>query len=300
MPPPAPDAPTLHAHGEDAVRVEWTLPHGMDNNVAYVSLKADGDSTWHRFDAATGELADDADAYPVLLPSTECVVRGLDPSLQYIAKFRLGGSCGWGPDSATSKGLTLASLRPIVPGPPLLEAVDETSLRVHFRTPPKLPGAPDHERVGVIVRAGGGARQVVDAATSALMNSGRGTAHPASCTVADVKGLSAGETYQARISVKNACGWGPTSPLSDPVKLPGSELETTGSGTPNVTPKESRKRALETTSPPAARAKTASTGARSESRISGSPGKRPKKAAGFLTKLAAEKKRDPASVVELD
>ena len=67
-------------------------------------------------------------------------------------------------------------------------------------------------------------------------------------------------------------------------------LETTGSGTPNVTPKKSRKRALDqTTSPPAAlEAKTASTGARSESRISGLPVKRPKKSAGYLNKLAAE------------
>ena len=238
---------TLHAHGEDAIRVEWTLPRGMDKNVsdftaAAVSLKADGDSTWRRVDAATGKLDDGPDALPVMLPSTQCVVRGFDQSVQYIAKVRLADTSGWSPDSAPSKGLKLASLRPIAPAAPVLEAVDETSMRVHFTTPPKLPGAPKHSSVAVLIRAGDGAWRPLDAATSKI---GPGKAHRASCTMADVKGLSAGETYHAKISVKNACGWGDHSALSEGLKLPGSEVECTGSRTLEERNAELRKRAVD-------------------------------------------------------
>ncbi len=407
---------TLHAHGEDAIRVEWTLPRGMDKNVsdftaAAVSLKADGDSTWRRVDAATGKLDRGPDALPVMLPSTECVVRGVDPSVKYFAKVRLADKSGWGPDSAPSDGLTLASLRPSAPAKPVLKAVDETTMCVLYDLPPKQPGAPDHTLVGVYVRAGDGAWQAVDAATSALAKPGTCEARSASCSVADVKGLSADVTYHAVVRVKNACGWGPESavseglnlaslrpsapakplleavsetamrvhftmppklpgapdhdwvrmylrtdggewqaldartwrlvklgdalelpasltvadvkglsagetyhakmtvlnlcgrgdysPRSDRVKLPGPEAETTSGGTPNATPKKSGKRTLDqTTSPPAAReAKTASTGARSESRLPATPVKRPKMAVGLnkLTKTAEKKAKKVAA-----
>ena len=97
MPPPAPDAPTLHVGGQDAICVKWKLPRGMKKNAsgfATVSPKADGASSWHRVDAETGKLGE-PDALPLLLPSTECVVRGVDPSVQYVAKIRLGDQSGW-------------------------------------------------------------------------------------------------------------------------------------------------------------------------------------------------------------
>ena len=118
MPPPAaiPHAPTLHAEGEDAIRVKWTLPDGLEKigSFGIVSMKADDASEWLRVDCASGIIGA-ADALPMPLSMTECVVKGVDAKVKYVAKVRLGNQSGWGPDSAVSKPLQLLALRPAAP-----------------------------------------------------------------------------------------------------------------------------------------------------------------------------------------
>ena len=150
-PPPAAVAPTLEAAGEDSIRVAWAVP-----SFAAVSLRAEGSSRWLRVDAVSGKL-DQPDALPLPLKTTSCVVKGVDPKATYVARVRLGNQSGWGPDSPASKSLTLASLAPSAPAAPLLEAVNKTSLRVHFTLPPVRPDASAHGIVTVHVKAGNGA-----------------------------------------------------------------------------------------------------------------------------------------------
>jgi len=139
-----------------------------------------------------------------------------------------------------SKGLTLASLIPIAPAAPMLEAVDETSMRVHYTAPPKRPGAPDLICARVYTRAGDGIWQSVDIAASGF---GEENAHTTRWT--DVQELSPGETYHAKICVSNVYGWGDDSAVSEGLKLPGPEVEFTGSRTLEERNAELRKRAVD-------------------------------------------------------
>ncbi|EOD28938.1 hypothetical protein EMIHUDRAFT_254008 [Emiliania huxleyi CCMP1516] len=158
---------------------------------------------------------------------------GVDPKATYVARVRLGNQSGWGPDSPASKSLTLASLLPTAPAAPLLEAVDKTSLRVHFSLPPVRPGASAHGNVTVHVKAGDGAWQAVDATSSTPFSAdGSGTAHRADSRVALVKGLVEGLTYRAMVNVKNACGWGAFSPVSEPLTLGAAALRPTAPAAP--------------------------------------------------------------------
>jgi len=144
-------------------------------------------------------------------------------------------ACGWGAFSPVSEPLTLgaAAFKPIASAAPLLEAVDSTSLRVHFSPPPVRPGAPAHESVTVHVKAGDGAWQAVDATSSTLISSnGSGTAHRADSRVALVKGLAEGLSYRAQVNVKNACGWGAFSPVSEPLTLGAAAFKPIASAAP--------------------------------------------------------------------
>ena len=211
-PPPAAVAPTLEAAGEDSIRVAWAVPQGVaEPQNAAVSLRTEGSSRWLRV---------------VVLPVvTSCVVTGVDPKATYVARVRLGNQSGWGPDSPASKSLTLASLAPSTPAAPLLEAVNKTSLRVHFTLPPVRPDASAHGIVTVHVKAGNGAWHSVDATSSTLTPAdGSGTAHRADSRVALVKGLVEGLSYRAKVSAKNACGWGAYSPVSEPLTLGAAAL----------------------------------------------------------------------------
>ena len=162
--------------------------------------------------------------------------------LSYRAKVSAKNACGWGAYSPVSEPLTLgaAALRPIAPAAPLLEAVDSTSLRVHFSPPPVRPGDPALDFVAVYV-SDGGAWQTVDAAASTLKPLGR--AFRAGVESALVKGLSEGVTYRAKVSVRNIHGWGAHSPSSEPLQLPDGdescdpedpEVEAEGEASPEV------------------------------------------------------------------
>ena len=218
-PPEKPLPPSLQAAGVDSIRVKWTLPPRIvkAGKFASVSMKADGSSDWHRVDGVTGILGA-SDALPFPLSTTEIVVQGLDATKCYAARLRLGNQFGWGPDSEVSTGLQLSSLRPSAAAAPVLEAVGETSMRVHWTLPPLLPGAPPFTHVAVYIREGTlGTWKPLDSKTT-LVEAG-GEAHLASLCKAEVTGLSPDVTYFSHIKVMNACGWGPQSATSTGLQI---------------------------------------------------------------------------------
>ena len=222
--PPAAHAPTLEAVGEDSIRVTWAVPRGVAKPQAHaeISLRVEGSSRWLRVDAVSGKL-DEPDALPLPLETTCCVVKSIDPQVTYVARVRLGNQSGWGPDSPSSKGLQLAALTPIAPAAPILEAVDSTSLRVHFTLPPVRPGTPASpsspiSAIAIFVQPDGGAWQLLDA-TSSTLTAGTGNAFLPAASRALAKGLSEGVTYKAKIRAKSVCGWGEFSPISEPLQL---------------------------------------------------------------------------------
>ena len=220
VPPEKPLPPSLQAAGVDSIRVKWTLPPRIvkAGSFASVSMKADGSSEWLRVDGVTGILGA-SDALPFPLSTTEIVVQGLDATKCYVAKLRLGNQFGWGPDSEVSTGLQLSSLRPLAAAAPVLEAVGETSMRVHWTLPPLLPGAPQFTDVTVFIREGAlGTWKPLDSKTTLLTASG-GMSYLASLCKAEVTGLSPDVTYFSMIQVKNACGWGPDSATSTGLQL---------------------------------------------------------------------------------
>ena len=219
-PPEKPLPPSLQAAGVDSIRVKWTLPPRIvkAGKFASVSMKADGSSDWHRVDGVTGILGA-SDALPFPLSTTEIVVQGLDATKCYVAKLRLGNQFGWGPDSEVSTGLQLSSLRPLAAAAPVLEAVGETSMRVHWTLPPLLPGAPPFTCVTVYIREGTlGTFTAVDSKTTLVTASGA-ISYWASLCKAEVTGLSPDVTYFSHISVMNACGWGPHSATSTGLQI---------------------------------------------------------------------------------
>ena len=115
-------------------------------------------------------------------------------------------------------------------------------MRVHFTTPPVCPRALAHTHITVFVRADDGEWKAVDAATSKI---GNGKAFSENVKAADVKGLSAGVTYYAAIRILNSCGWGDDSATSEGLRLPGSDVEITGSRTLEERNAELRKRAVD-------------------------------------------------------
>ena len=247
VPPEKPLPPTLQAAGVDSIRVKWTLPPRIvkAGSFASVSMKADGSSDWHRVDGVTGILGA-SDALPFPLSTTEIVVQGLDATKCYVAKLRLGNQFGWGPDSEVSTGLQLSSLRPLAAAAPVLEAVGETSMRVHWTLPPLLPGAPPFTDVAVYIREGTqGTFKAVDSTTT-LVTANGGISYLASLCKAEVTGLSPDVTYFSYIKVMNVCGWGPSSEASiRGLQLPCSDAEVTGTSTRAERDVELRKRAID-------------------------------------------------------
>ena len=151
------------------------------------------------------------------------------------------------------------NVAPLEPAAPVLEAVDQTSARVHFTLPPVRPGAPPHTCVVVsigMLRDGSSEWKPVDSKTSTLSE---GRAHAVSSTSALVKGLVAGATYRANIIVKNAHGPGPSSNTSEGATLPDEELHVAGERTWAERDAELRKRAIDLES--------ASTTSRTSSRV---------------------------------
>ena len=164
----------------------------------------------------------------------------IDPRIAIIVWA--GNQAGWGPESAASNGFKLSALKPTAPAAPILEAVDSTSMRVHFTMPPVRPGAPAHEAVTIFISADNGAWKPVDSVSGTLQE---GQSYTARLSVAVVKGLSENVSYRARLSVWNACGWGAKSAASESLELPMSAVLITGGRTREERDAELRKRAVD-------------------------------------------------------
>jgi hypothetical protein len=71
-------------------------------------------------------------------------VHALNPAASYIATCYVKNACGPGRSSPISASLRILDCGPPEPTAPVLEVVDETSLRVFIAMPPKLPLAPEY------------------------------------------------------------------------------------------------------------------------------------------------------------
>ena len=68
-------------------------------------------------------------------PLTQCVVRGLTSQESYEATVRVKHVVGWGDMSSVSLALRIGFCVPCAPAAPVLEAVDEGSIRVKWAPP---------------------------------------------------------------------------------------------------------------------------------------------------------------------
>ena len=243
--PGAPAAPVAEPLDGTSMRVHLTLPPSLPGSPPpqNINLKLSTDQkVWKSVDSTTSSLVVDGTgkSYP---PTVSVVdVKGLSFLKTYYVKTSVKNACGWGPDSTV---LRIKDFTPRAPATPVVEVVDETSVRVHFKLPPKLPGELPMTFVYVVAEVGSsGAIKSVDSKTSTLVASGAGLAYGAAASVADVKGLSPGESYTFQVVARNACGWGGYSKGAS-VQLPSADVECTGGRTVEEKNAELRKRAVD-------------------------------------------------------
>ena len=194
------------------MRIHLTLPPSLPGSPPPqgIHLKLSTDQkVWISVDSTTSSLVVDGTgkSYP---PTVSVVdVKGLSFLETYYVKTSVKNACGWGPDSTVSEGLRIKDFTPRAPATPVVEVVDETSVRVHFKLPPKLPGELPMTFVCMGARVGSlWAIKSVDSKTSTLVAGGTGKSYGAAASVADIKGLSPSESYTFHIAARNACGWG--------------------------------------------------------------------------------------------
>ena len=147
---------------------------------------------------------------------------GLEKGVEYSATvcFRAADDAGMGPESPPSDPLTRAL--PVACGAPTLEAVTDSQIRVFFAVPPDCTCAgvkfyEDGAKHGRVVASDtftpgtGALRKVGETGPSFSV---RGTSRSIL-----VKGLSPTVTYRAVVIAGNYVGFGPSSPVSRPMKL---------------------------------------------------------------------------------
>ena len=248
--PAAPAAPVLEA-GSKSLRVLWTLPPQPKNTSAYthvtVWIKC-GNGQWKVADATTGTLDVQGAKTSFKASLLQCTVTGLEEGKEYKAKLSVLNDAGWGKESPESKPLHLGWLPP-APAAPVLEAVSSTSLRVLWTLPPQPKNTPVYTNVAVFMRCGNGQWKVADATTGTLDVQGAKTFFRASLLQSTVTGLEEGKHYQATLSVLNDAGWGDSSPDSELLQLPTSEVQLVGSTSREEKDEAGRKRAIDIDDP---------------------------------------------------
>ena len=203
--PCAPAAPVLEAVDEGSIRVKWAPPLCSPPPTLYrVTVRTTGSTEWKFFDVTTGGLVVSG-GEAVKAPLTQCVVRGLTSHESYEATIKAQHVVGWGDMSSVSKALRIGSCVPCAPAAPVLEAVDDGSIRVKW-APPMC--SPPPTLYTVRVRTTGTTEwKVCDVATGGLVVS-RGEAVTAPLTQCVVGGLTLQESYETTVRVKNVVGWG--------------------------------------------------------------------------------------------
>ena len=215
-----PAAPTLSATpNPQAVCIDFTVPTDGEIHVA-VHLHEAGGAT-RMYDAATGTIlpADEKGQVIILNAggagrSFPIAAKGLGGgTFTATVCFRRAYDFDWGPTSPRSAPLVRAL--PPAPGAPMLEAVSDKEIGVHFAVPQGCSMA------SIIFYEDGATRRFVDKTTHTL--TAQGTTELVFPVTGDksilVKGLSSEISYTVEVLAHNGIGWGPRSPASKPLKL---------------------------------------------------------------------------------
>ena len=215
-----PAAPTLSATpNPQAVCIDFTVPTDGEIHVA-VHLHEAGGAT-RMYDAATGTIlpADEKGQVIILNAggagrSFPIAAKGLGGgTFTATVCFRRAYDFDWGPTSPRSAPLVRAL--PPAPGAPMLEAVSDKEIGVHFAVPQGCSMA------SIIFYEDGATRRFVDKTTHTL--TAQGTTELVFPATGDksilVKGLSSEISYTVEVLAHNGIGWGPRSPASKPLKL---------------------------------------------------------------------------------
>ena len=209
--PTAPGAPLLEGVSDTSMRVRFAAPYGSASIL--ISMQPVGEETdrkmLHSKDGSLSNSSDDI----LFKTADDAIAKGLSPDVLYEAQVAAMNDFGVGPFSPVSAPLKLSSLRLPAPGVPQLEAVSESSMRIHFAA---LHGC-DHIVVWMR-RVGETEWKAVDRKDGSLVTpSGSACFKPKDDAV--VKGLLPNVSYEARVSANNAFGWSVMSAVSAPLEL---------------------------------------------------------------------------------
>ena len=218
-----PAAPTLSAAPRpQEVRIDFAVP--TDGEIHAAVHLHDAGGAPRMYDAATGAILPAGETGQVIVfkagaagRSFIVVATGLGVgTFTATVCFRRPCDFDWGPTSPRSAPL----VRTPAPacGPPMLEPVSETEIRVYLAVPLGCSIA----RI-FFCENEAPARRFVDKNTRTLTAQGdvhSGTIFPVTGeeTIV-VKGLSDKISYTVRVEAHNGIGWGPCSPASKPLKL---------------------------------------------------------------------------------
>ena len=218
-----PAAPTLRATPKpQAVRIDFAVP--TDGEIHAAVHLHDAGGAPRMYDAKTGTILPAGETGQVIVfkagaagRSFIVVATGLKSgTFTATVCFRRPCDFDWGPTSPRSAPL----VRTPAPacGPPMLEPVSETEIRVYLAVPPGCSIA----RI-FFCENEAPARRFVDKNTRTLTAQGdvhSGTIFPVTDeeTIV-VSSLSSMISYTVRVEAHNGIGWGPCSPASKPLKL---------------------------------------------------------------------------------
>ena len=215
-----PAAPTLSAAPRpQAVRIDFAVPTDGEIHAAVHLHEAGG--ARRMYDAATGTILPAGEAGQVIVFTAGVagrnfivVAKGLGGgTFTATVCFRRAYDFDWGPTSPRSAPLVRAL--PPAPGAPMLEAVSDKEIGVHFAVPQGCSMA------SIIFYEDGATRRFVDKTTHTL--TAQGTTELVFPVTGDksilVKGLSSEISYTVEVSAHNGIGWSPRSPASKPLKL---------------------------------------------------------------------------------
>ena len=218
-----PAAPTLRATPKpQAVRIDFAVP--TDGEIHAAVHLHDAGGAPRMYDAETGAILPAGETGQVIVfkagaagRSLPIVATGLKSgTFTATVCFRRPCDFDWGPTSPRSAPL----VRTPAPacGPPMLEPVSETEIRVYLAVPPGCSIA----RI-FFCENEAPTRRFVDKNTRTLTAQGdvhSGTIFPVTDeeTIV-VSSLSSMISYTVRVEAHNGIGWGPCSPASKPLKL---------------------------------------------------------------------------------
>ena len=220
---PAP--PTLSLRKSDTeAQIDFDVPATWGRAYCAIHLiTPSGDKHFYDVNKGLRPVGESGKAIPLQQRrQMSLTLTGLEKGVEYSATvcFRAADDAGMGPESPPSDPLTRAL--PVACGAPTLEAVTDSQIRVFFAVPPDCTCAgvkfyEDGAKHGRVVASDtftpgtGALRKVGETGPSFSV---RGTSRSIL-----VKGLSPTVTYRAVVIAGNYVGFGPSSPVSRPMKL---------------------------------------------------------------------------------